>query len=193
MRPLCSGFGLVREPDEWVSSSQSGTSAWARTLPAASRSGPGAKRSASSLPTPRLSSIASFEGPASCASTATSIPAPDRRSRRRVRRERPARSVQARDPATGDARSRRDRIRRHLRGRGAYTEKCIEYGCRRALLIDSNETSAWMRCGSSSRPSSSTRAISRTRCSWPASARRTRSAWHSTSSFTRRRSCTRST
>jgi len=28
---------------------------------------------------------------------------------------------------------------------GAYTEKCIEYGCERALLIDSNETPAWSR------------------------------------------------
>jgi hypothetical protein len=28
---------------------------------------------------------------------------------------------------------------------GAYTEKCLDYGCERALLIDSNETSAWMR------------------------------------------------
>ena len=28
---------------------------------------------------------------------------------------------------------------------GAYTEKCIENGCERALLIDSNETAAWMR------------------------------------------------
>ena len=28
---------------------------------------------------------------------------------------------------------------------GAYTEKCIEYGCERELLIDSNETPAWSR------------------------------------------------
>ncbi len=28
---------------------------------------------------------------------------------------------------------------------GAYTAKCIEYGCSRALLIDSHETAAWLR------------------------------------------------
>jgi hypothetical protein len=28
---------------------------------------------------------------------------------------------------------------------GAYTLKCIEYGCKRALLIDTHETAAWLR------------------------------------------------
>jgi hypothetical protein len=28
---------------------------------------------------------------------------------------------------------------------GAYTAKCLEYGCKRALLIDSHETAPWLR------------------------------------------------